>query len=307
MEFDHLTGESAPGVPLSTYESKKCRNKQIGKACKSCEAHSSNPRISVAENISQLRQAFRLVHQRYVELGYMRASECGMRFSAFELLPTTRTFVAVEQNEVISTASLVLDTPIGLPSEYSFEQEIAALREKGRILAEGTMFAADAGRSDVDGKRLSIELMQEVFQWCNSLQIDDLLLVVNPKHLAFWYNLIGFERLSLVKSCTHVKGNDGYLLRLDMRAIRDGKLKPSRIVEKLLNVPTRSIERFSKHFTLCEDDVLALLEENPTLLSDVTRGQCWLLAEYFPVAMSCIRALDFTQQYEIEAFYQNVA
>ncbi len=307
MKASCLSGDGVAPVRLGTYKAKSCEGKK-SKNCQNCLRSRKEPtQIRAAENITHLREAFRLVHQRYFELGYMRASISGMRFSAFELLPTTRTFVALEKGDVVSTASLVLDTPVGLPSEASFETEIGTLRDRGRVIAEGTMFAADVSRSDIEGKRLSLEVMKHVFQWCNSLEIDDLLLVVNPKHLSFWSEFMGFDVISSVKPCSHVKGNDGFLVRLNMRAIRHKELEPSPMAAKVFN-GSKSLSSCSvNHFTLCEDEVLEMIEENLTLLSEMTPAQTWLLGEYYPSAMACFIKNEPDFQGDLAEIYSSYA
>lgn len=300
MNYTPSESEAACALPAASCSAKCIAKQSLLKGRRCCAEPLQSPyRLQAAESSDQLRQAFHLVHSRYVQLGYMIPVQDGLRCSAFELLPTTRTFVALQDHTVLCTASVVLDTPIGLPSEHSFAEEIAALRDRGRVPAEGTMFAADAGVEDsAAGRMLSLELMEVVYRWSESLQIDDLLLVVNPKHLAFWERFVGFERLSGVKQCRHVKCNDGYLLRLDMQAIRAGvRPKPA---FNLGGTARAAAEELGRHFTLCEDDVLELLEDNPSLLAEMSNDQMWLLSEYYPAAMARIWAMESRQPWEFE-------
>ncbi len=116
-------------------------------ALKRCRLFSANDPVTVkqAETREELEAAYRLVHQSYMEAGYMAPHPSGLRVRAFEVLPQTATFIAVENGDVIGTISLIVDSPLGLPMEESYRAEVSALRRQGRKIAEVSSLAVTKG------------------------------------------------------------------------------------------------------------------------------------------------------------------
>ncbi len=63
----------------------------------------------------ELQHALRLVHDNYVDCGYMSPHPSGFRLSVYYAMPSTRTFISVVDDEVIATVSLFCDSPLALP------------------------------------------------------------------------------------------------------------------------------------------------------------------------------------------------
>jgi hypothetical protein len=101
--------------------------------------------IRLATDARELEGACRLVHDAYVQRGILAPASHGLRLTAFALLPTTSTFVAVRGGEVVGTISVVEDSPLGLPMEDAYPAEIAALRARGQRIAEIGGLAVAAG------------------------------------------------------------------------------------------------------------------------------------------------------------------
>src|SRR5262245_15291207 len=84
-----------------------------------------------------LDQAFRLQHDQYVARGYMDPHPSGWRLSLYNALPKTRVFVArTRDGEVVATMTLIADSPLGLPMDEIYADELRRLRDDGRDLAE---------------------------------------------------------------------------------------------------------------------------------------------------------------------------
>jgi hypothetical protein len=234
-------------------------------------------RVGFAAGFPELCAAFQLVQERYVDSGYMDPHNSGMRYSIYNLLPTARTLVAVRDQEVVGTASVVLDSAAGLPSDEIFMAEFDRLRAAGRVLAEAGMFACDSAADGTSGI-VNMRLISAGFPWAMGMGIDDLCLVVNPKHLSFYQRVLGFERLSDAKSCAYVKEAPGILLHLDFRGLRQGGKAPTSRLAKILRAPPGPIEC---EYRLSAEDAILLLLERPEILSSALPAQRKMLMDLY--------------------------
>lgn len=94
------------------------------------------------ETPGELEAALRLVCEEYVRRGYRSSKPSRIRPSIYQSLPTTTTFIAIDQSsEVLGTVTLIQDSPLGLPMDQAYKPQIDLLRRQGEELAELSMFA----------------------------------------------------------------------------------------------------------------------------------------------------------------------
>lgn len=149
--------------------------------------------IKVAETKTELEQAYRILHDSYVEMGYSTPQECGMRITKYFALPTTTTFVALWDGEVVGTMSLIRQSTMGLPLEKEFD--LSALRQGGAMIAEVSSLAI---RRDFRHQRGSIFLpLCKYFHDYARLymKVDAAVIAVNPSWVDFYEGYLLFEKL----------------------------------------------------------------------------------------------------------------
>lgn len=243
-----------------------------------------NVSVSPVGDYEDLCAAFKLVHDRYVDSGYMEANISHKRYGALQLLPVSRTFIAREGGVIAGTATVVLDSRAGLPSGRLFKKEFAELRIQRRSIAEGTMFACQP-TSDRVSREVIRQLMRSVFWWCNLIGLDDLCVVVNPKHLIFYQRMLGFEPLSGTKGCRYVKGAPGILLRLDLRSILEGTKELTSSARSIFISDCLQLS-LDNGFELGEAEVSKLLLAQPDVFLNASEEQRACLRKRYPVAVS---------------------
>ncbi len=167
--------------------------------------------VGPADSFARLCEAFRLVYFEYLRWGYVASDPSEMRFSAFQLLPVSATFVAVASGRVVGTASFVVASSAGLPSSGVFGDLFDSLAAEGRLVTEATMLASVASGS-AGVRRTPLRVMPWALAWALAQGADDLCVVVNPRHVDFWSHALGFEPLGEVRPCEHVRGNPGVLM-----------------------------------------------------------------------------------------------
>jgi hypothetical protein len=184
-------------------------------ALKRCRLFSENDPVTVkqAETQEELEAAYRLVHQSYVEAGYMDPHPSGLRVRAFEVLPQTATFIAVENGEVIGTISLIVDSPLGLPMEESYREEVNALRAQGRKIAEVSSLAVAKGSRNLG---IFVRLCKYMTLFAISVGVEDLCIAISPEHAPFFKEVYLFETMGEVRSYSSAKEDPVVALRLDL-------------------------------------------------------------------------------------------
>jgi hypothetical protein len=154
-------------------------------------------RIQRAASLKDLCSAYALVHDTFVELGYMLPRRPGLRVRAYEAVPETATFIAKLNGEVVGVQSLTVDSPgLGLPSDDAFGDIIDALRGGEQVVCEATSEAVACAcrRTGVPS-----ELMRCLFAHASFIGCTQLITTVSPGHTAF-YKLLGFDVISPVRS-----------------------------------------------------------------------------------------------------------
>lgn len=245
--------------------------------------------FKAVSNIDELFQAFKLVYQQYLKFGYTQPRPAELRFFLRDLLPVSQCFVAMLDGEVIGTAASVQYSKIGLPCSNSFQPEIENLRAQARSLMESTKFACianerglearNAGRSEVASRLLKL-----LFDWCEQIGCDDWLIVINPKHVPYYRDDLGFEVIGQERVCPHVRSAPGVLLRLDVKAIKSGLAPISSQTEELflshrtqhrIGAPARALEEQIAVFGLCD----------PHQFLNSSASETQMLFEHYPALL----------------------
>ncbi len=153
--------------------------------------------IQRATTLDELRQAYRLVHDTFVETGYILPHQSGLRIRIFEAIPEMATFVAKVGERVVGVLSLLCDSPdLRLPADTVYRIELDELRATGARLCEVTnqAIAPEFRKSSV-----TTELMRCVMAHALAEGYDEGIVVVSPSHVPF-YRLLGFRNVGCIRS-----------------------------------------------------------------------------------------------------------
>ncbi|RMF85183.1 MAG: hypothetical protein D6739_04855, partial [Nitrospirae bacterium] len=173
-------------------------------------------RLKGADGLEDVVGALRLVHDSYVALGLMDPHPSGLRLLPHHLLPETRVFLAREGDEVVATLTLIPDSEVGLPLDAAYRREADALRLAGRRVAEISCLALAARYRRHD---LLLHLFRLMHVYARHAGLDDLCVVVAPKHGRFYQHILLFEELGHYTELPHLNGAPARLYRQDLRTI----------------------------------------------------------------------------------------
>jgi len=171
--------------------------------------------VHFAQSDHDFGEALRLVQSRYEMRGYTPAGRERAELTLYHVLPETRTILVKALSRVVATVTFVPDSPLGLPAEQVFREDVAPLRSEGRHLSELSALAvADQIRIE-DRPHLTRWLFHSIeAQVRGEGRIDDLLITVNPRHVPFYDRRLGFEVLAGPRPHPKVQGADAVLMRL---------------------------------------------------------------------------------------------
>jgi len=150
------------------------------------------PSIKIAETLDEYRQAFRLAHDCYVSTGYLENSPGRpYHYSTYSLLPETCVFVFKSYLTVIATLTEIHDTPeLGLPMDALYREQIDGLRRGNRKVVELSSFVTSP---DYRMRNIMVYLCKAMFNYSIFNDVDDICIMVNPKHVKFYTRMFLFE------------------------------------------------------------------------------------------------------------------
>ncbi|WP_197460580.1 N-acyl amino acid synthase FeeM domain-containing protein, partial [Thermodesulfatator autotrophicus] len=108
--------------------------------------HSREYGVKFAFSRKDFFHAFELVYKRYLSYQLIRPNEKKLFYTPYQALPNSRVCIAYNKmmnEKIASTATVVIDSELGLPGDSTYKAELDKLRAKGRKLAEITCLAAE--------------------------------------------------------------------------------------------------------------------------------------------------------------------
>jgi hypothetical protein len=172
-------------------------------------------RLRIAADRALRTRAYALAHRVYQASG-LAAGELPLVVSSYDADPQTFTIlVEDERGEDAATISVVVDSPAGLPADEIYKSELAAARDKGRVLCEVTRLAIAPEHKH--SRHLLVRLFNFVYVYARRIVgADDFIIEVHPRHAAYYHRLLKFEPIGPVKPCPRVQNSLSVLLGLKL-------------------------------------------------------------------------------------------
>lgn len=178
-----------------------------------------HPNIKPAEHLYEYRQAFKLVHDEYADSGYITPSpDHPFHYSIYSFLPETRVFIFQSHRKVLATLTQVFDSSgFGLPMDCLYERELDGLRQKNRLVTE---ISALATARPFRMRNLTVHLWRATLKHSRANSIDDICIMVNPKHVRFYTKILLFEQFGPLLFYDKVQAQ-AVPLRVDVNRIEE--------------------------------------------------------------------------------------
>ncbi|HXJ83088.1 MAG TPA: hypothetical protein VMS64_30935 [Candidatus Methylomirabilis sp.] len=177
--------------------------------------------FGLARTTAILDAAFRLVHDQYVWRGFLDTPHpSGRRVNLRHALPTTRVFVARDGARVVGTATVIPDSPLGLPMDEVFGDHLDGIRLSNRRAAEISALAMDADRR-AHGVPVLMRLLRMMLLYAAEVAwLDDLVLVVRPQHAAFYEQSFACRPIGPARDYPKVHIVGAVAMHLDLHEVR---------------------------------------------------------------------------------------
>ncbi len=179
-----------------------------------------------AETFDHYIKSFRLVHDVYVDAGYIDPSPTALRIIPHHSHPDSRVFLGIysegDQKIPIYSISIFPDSKEeGLPMDLAFKDELDQLREQGRFLAEAGCLVSEPlfRKNDMNIPMLGNRILQ--LYASEHLDADDLVITVHPRFQWIYEDILLFEKIGEVKEYAYVKNNPAVALRLNLRTAEE--------------------------------------------------------------------------------------
>jgi hypothetical protein len=171
----------------------EARNQDVAVEANAQTREADGIQLKLASDSAELEGAFRLIYRAYHRAGLIDSRSDGLRVTRHQLEETTEIFVAIKDDEVISTLSLIGDGREGLPIDKVFGPEIEALRKEFQIAEVSCL--ADRRESVVRSLPLLLRLQRLMFQSADLRGIECVVIAVHPRHARYYQRLLGFKQI----------------------------------------------------------------------------------------------------------------
>ncbi len=170
--------------------------------------------FEVATSLDQVVGAWRLVYSAYRRSGFVDANPYGIHTSHAAVRRQNAVIVGCINGVTASTMTCIHDGDAGLPLDLEYQQELDALRHRGRKIIEVGLFA-DRRAQLVRITASLFTMMQYVHN--DSLLHDraDIVIGVHPRHARFYTNAFGFQVYGSERSYATVNDRPVILLKYD--------------------------------------------------------------------------------------------
>ncbi|MBW8753224.1 MAG: acetyltransferase [Sphingomonadales bacterium] len=179
--------------------------------CRVTDSGGEEITIRLADRDGDRNSANLLINRKYSERGY------GDRHT----IPTEGTcvtFTAWSGDRLFGTLSLTVDSPAGLASDRTFQEELDEFRQApGVRICELTKFAFETSKRSLD---ILGSLFHFIFIYgTQNFDCTDLVIEVAPRHRRFYEAMLGFRQIGRVRVNDTV-GSRSHLMWLKVSDIR---------------------------------------------------------------------------------------
>ena len=203
---DDLGGRTIVGVPFDTPRALTSLvvDQPDAEGARELALNQTLFKVRLADSDGRRNTASMLVNKMYAWRGYKIAWHAKHQ-------PNRITLVASHGTAPMATISIGFDSPDGLLVDDLYLPEMDALRDEGARICEFTKLAVDGA---IRSKRVLATLFHIAYIYSHRMNgFSDLLIEVNPRHVRFYEQMLGFQQCGPERLNTRVNA-PAVLLRL---------------------------------------------------------------------------------------------
>ncbi len=248
----------------------------------------SKERVELATKKEHFEEAYKLVYREYLKKGYCTPNPSGMRITLYNTLPESTTFCLWRGKTILATATLIFDSPLGLPIEDAYGPEIQEFRRLGRKLCEVSLLALDSNLIIKGLKPLYFaerlrrlyHLFKPLFWYARKTAgATDLCIAMNPVHKPL-YSSLYFEQFG---EHYFEKVNSASLgMRLNFDQIEERAEHRTPGLYKLFLGTPLEIPKISSVFQWNLEDFTYFFNQNSNVFAEAKTEQLAYLSKLYP-------------------------
>ena len=177
--------------------------------------------VYVANRLPIRQKAYELLYDLYSKAGIVQKNNCDLWLSIYDALPETTTFMAEEDQGCSGGAlTVVFDSPIGLPADDLYKEEIDEIRTSGGQICE--IVSLGIGKTVKNHLKVLASLFYCAFlhAWGRN-NSRELIITVHSRHEKFYRRNIFFDKIGPERNYAKVNGAPTVLLKLSLRALSE--------------------------------------------------------------------------------------
>lgn len=172
----------------------------------------------IARTMQERMAAFGLAYDKYLAKGMLLPNPYKMRVVEHHLLPSTTVFIAVRNNEVVATVTLIGDGELGLPMDHIHPEVTQSVRRQGLYVGEVSCLAFKKQEMKYV-LPIFIDLTRLTTQYARANGMQQFLIGCIPQHAKFYCRFLGFEQIGKVRPYPTVCNTLGVACCLDFDRI----------------------------------------------------------------------------------------
>lgn len=165
--------------------------------------------MSIAKS-KDMDDVYKLVHDEYVIMKYCDPQPDGMfkHYPHLDNISATSVFIIKDDEKIVGTNSITLDSPAGLPVDEDFPKEVQKIRQECQsnniILASSwRLVTCTQARRNGFTMFMFINLIEQTIKTAIERNVNTCLFIVNPKHKKFYHKFLGLETI-IIGNCHSV-------------------------------------------------------------------------------------------------------
>lgn len=201
------------------------RLKQISHVDSFCH-EDAKIRVRSVRTSLEMDEVYRIVHDAYLERGYIEEQPYGklIHYPHLDGIPETTVLVAIENSEIVGTNSVTFDGLYGMHVDEDFKEECDQIRLEKRVLAASWRIATRKSCRNV--RKVVMELIQKTVDHAIINGIETVLFSFNPRHERIYKKLLNMTTIARDdKSVAGLSNAPAVLMRADTEKLPDRWLK----------------------------------------------------------------------------------
>lgn len=201
------------------------------------------PLVRIAQDRHELLAAYRLVHRRYAERGYVGRGKADIVYSTEFAEAHSRTLVVIGPGGEVTATATIVSEPADARNEQSVIpwQLIRRFDRRRRLAGVTCLAAVDSAAGPKPAAFLA--LTRFLFQYARARGYDGLAIAIHPRHVRFYRRICPIVPLSAVYRQEKLGGSLAVACRIDLDSRSLRRVAPSVLSWFEQPIPSHELDR----------------------------------------------------------------